>query len=92
VYYECLPTRLNPLAERTCFSQVDVPIEGQQFRSENTFVTVSKVSNKQGAWREGLPNGFIGPVSGVSSTVGLEHTLRAELSAEGAISHGRLSH
>ena len=21
-YYECLPTRLNPLAERTCFSQV----------------------------------------------------------------------
>jgi hypothetical protein len=21
-YYECLPTRLKPLAERTCFSQV----------------------------------------------------------------------
>ena len=22
-YYECIPTYLNPLAERTCFSQVD---------------------------------------------------------------------
>ena len=24
-YIECLPTRLNPLAERTCFSQVLLP-------------------------------------------------------------------
>jgi hypothetical protein len=24
VYSECLPTRLNPLAERTCFSQVAI--------------------------------------------------------------------
>ena len=27
-YSECLPTRLNPLAERTCFSQVPVPLRG----------------------------------------------------------------
>ena len=26
-YSECLPTRLNPLAERACFSQVDVPCQ-----------------------------------------------------------------
>jgi hypothetical protein len=29
VYSECLPTRLNPLAERTCFSQV-FDIEGAE--------------------------------------------------------------
>ena len=27
-YSECLPTRLNPLAERTCFSQVDTDQSG----------------------------------------------------------------
>jgi hypothetical protein len=26
-YPECLPTRLNPLAERSCFSQVWYPLE-----------------------------------------------------------------
>ena len=25
-YSECLPTRLNPLAERTCFSQADAQL------------------------------------------------------------------
>jgi hyaluronoglucosaminidase len=61
---------------------VDVPIEAQQFRTENTFVTVSRVN--AAGWREGLA--FIGPIPGSSSTVGLEHFLRAELSAEGVIS------
>ena len=61
---------------------VDVPIEGQQFRTENTFVTVSRVNSA--GWREG--HAFIGPVPSASSTVGLEHRLRAELSAEGVIS------
>ena len=27
-YSECLPTRWNPLAERTCFSQVTVIVDG----------------------------------------------------------------
>ena len=28
-YSECLPTRLNPLAERTCFSQVGIALSSQ---------------------------------------------------------------
>ena len=61
---------------------IDVSIEGQQFRTENTFVTVSRVN--AAGWREG--HASIGPVPGASSTVGLEHKLGAELSAEGVIS------
>ena len=30
---ECLPTRLNPLAERTCFSQVPPVLRGEAFLS-----------------------------------------------------------
>jgi hypothetical protein len=30
VYSECLPTRLNPLAERTCFSPGDQPLRLRQ--------------------------------------------------------------
>jgi hypothetical protein len=29
VHYECLPTRLSPLAERTCFSQVKKALQGK---------------------------------------------------------------
>jgi hypothetical protein len=56
---------------------VDVPTEGQQFRSENTFVTVSRVNSR--GWREGLA--FIGPVGGVSSLMNMLHSLRVEVSA-----------
>ena len=62
---------------------VDVPIEGQQYRTENTFVTISRANSA--SWREGLASGgFIGPVPEVSSTPNLKHKLRAEIS-EGAI-------
>jgi len=39
-YSECLPTRLNPLAERTCFSQVSASI----FRTGEVLTTVAGVS------------------------------------------------
>jgi hypothetical protein len=51
--------------------------EGQQFRSENVFVTVSRVNSH--GWREGLA--FIGPVGGVSSLMNMLHSLRVEVSA-----------
>ena len=56
---------------------VDVPAEGQQYRSENLFVTVSRVNAR--GWREGLA--FIGPVGGVSSLMNMLHSLRVEVSA-----------
>ena len=63
---------------------IDVPIEGQEFRTENTFVSISRAN--AASWREGLTatNGvpFIGPVPGVSSSPNLEHTLRAELTTD----------
>ena len=65
---------------------IDVPTEGQEFRTENTFVTVSRANSA--GWREGVSSAtgapFIGPVPGVSSVPNLAHQLRAELS-EGAV-------
>ena len=42
VYFDCLPTHLNPLAERTCFSQVLGP------RSCLMLLTANKADGEEG--------------------------------------------
>ena len=65
---ECLPTRLNPLAEGTCFSQVDILVADEaeatrvakKYLSENDAVSAQKSGQLQPFYRC-IPTGMHGP-------------------------------
>ena len=52
-YSECLPTRLNPLAERACFSQADIAVKTLTVRAHPGRLRALSVlrSHSVFAWR-----------------------------------------
>ena len=62
--FECLPTRLNPLAERTCFSQVPnaAPPANLEAVKRDIFAFMGGSRDEPDSWYKEVPQGGGAPV------------------------------